>query len=137
LKDRLAELVEKQDELHSYVGFCSKDKRDSWTDEERQMWLGRMLLAANGEVTEVLEETGMVKWWKRNPSFSEGLRSDPDWASIKTELTDVLFFVLGSMICAGMSADDIYEEYLKKHKTNLSRSDWDRAKETKDGKEES
>ena len=128
MKDKLEDILKKQDLLHDYVEFCTEDDRLTWSESDKQLWMVRQLTAAQAEISEVIEETKFSKWWKNNPDKHAGLNESPDWSAIKEELIDVMFFVFSSMLCAGMTAEEIHSEYVKKWNKNMTRPDWDSAK---------
>jgi dimeric dUTPase (all-alpha-NTP-PPase superfamily) len=77
-------------------------------------WLQKQSLAMVSELAELLDAVNF-KWWK-NPHAL-------DMPNIREELCDMLHFLVGMCIEAGMSADDLYNVYLGKNRENFRRQD--------------
>ena len=104
--DKLEELLSMQKELDSFIAT----KRGlEFTEEE---WIRRKCMALMCELTEILNEVN-YKWWK-NPKTCN---SD----ALKEEIIDVLHFFLGICNDAGLTADEMYEIYMKKNEENRAR----------------
>lgn len=105
-KDKLEIIFEMQESLNNYI---SESRGLNFSKDE---WIQKRALALIEEVTEVLNELN-YKWWK-NPKQ----RNDD---KLKEELVDVLHFFVGMCIDAGMTAEEMYQIYLKKNKENFDR----------------
>jgi len=105
-KDKLDVIFEMQKSLNDFI---TNSRNLQYTQEE---WIQKRAIALIEEVTEVLNEVN-YKWWK-NPKP----RNDEH---LKEELVDVLHFFVGMCIDAGLSADEMYDIYLKKNKENFDR----------------
>ena len=90
-------------------GFITDERKLEFTKEQ---WVQKRILALISELSEVLDEVNF-KWWK-NPKPA-------DDAALKEELVDVLHFYIGMCVDAGLTADELYEIYLKKNKENYDR----------------
>ena len=66
---------------------------------------------------ELAELTDSVpwKWWAKYQDF--------DKQNAKVEIVDLFHFLISLAQVMGMSADDVYEAYLKKNKVNHNRQD--------------
>ncbi|MBD5132733.1 MAG: dUTPase [Clostridiales bacterium] len=105
-EDKLDVLFRMQAGLDSYI----RDKRN--LDFSRGEWVCKKALALMVELGEVVDEA-KYKWWK-NPT-------EIDEAKLKEEIVDVLHFFLGMCIDAGMTADELFDIYLKKNQENYDR----------------
>lgn len=90
-------------------GFITAERDLHFTKEQ---WIQKRMLALLSELTEVLDEVNF-KWWKNPKPVND--------ADLKEELVDVLHFYIGMCLDAGMTADELYEIYLKKNKENYDR----------------
>lgn len=74
-------------------------------------WLARFSRAMKDELNELNDEL-LWKWWSNDRI---------DIHNIRTELVDILHFLISAMICAGITADRLYDIYKQKHTVNLAR----------------
>jgi len=74
-------------------------------------WIQKEVLAVVSELGELLNEVSF-KWWKNQEVNREG---------VKEELVDILHFFISMCIKAGISADELFEAYVKKNKENFNR----------------
>src|SRR5690625_1271548 len=74
-------------------------------------YLREVILCATDELHEVLAE---VHWkpWKQ----SRGIK---DVAAYREEVADVMHFILDLYLAAGLTGEDIYQDYVAKHKINI------------------
>lgn len=105
-EDKLDILFRMQKGLDAYI----REKRN--LDYTKGEWVCKKALALMVELGEVVEEA-KYKWWK-NPT-------EIDDAKLKEEIVDVLHFFLGMCIDSGMTADELFDIYLKKNKENYDR----------------
>lgn len=105
-EDKLDVLFRMQKGLDAYI----REKRN--LDYTKGEWVCKKALALMVELGEVVEEA-KYKWWK-NPT-------EIDDAKLKEEIVDVLHFFLGMCIDSGMTADELFDIYLKKNKENYAR----------------
>jgi dimeric dUTPase (all-alpha-NTP-PPase superfamily) len=84
-------------------------------------WLARYSKAMGEELTELDAEV-LWKWWSKDKI---------DIQNIRVELIDILHFLISAMICAGLSADRVFDIYKQKHAVNLARQDTGYNKATK------
>lgn len=92
--------------LDAYI----RDKRK--LDYTKSEWVCKKALALMVELGEVVEEA-KYKWWKNGGEIDD--------AKLKEEIVDVLHFFLGMAIDSGMTADELFDIYLKKNKENYDR----------------
>ena len=95
--------------------FQDKLKRERGLEDiPMDQWLQKQTLAMVSELAELLEEVNF-KWWK-NPH-------ELDNAHIREELSDILHFFVSMCIEAGMSADDLFDQYVGKNRENFRRQE--------------
>lgn len=95
--------------------FQDKLKRERGLEDiPMDQWLQKQTLAMVSELAELLEEVNF-KWWK-NPH-------ELDSAHIREELSDILHFFVSMCIEAGMSADDLFDQYVGKNRENFRRQE--------------
>lgn len=99
--DRLSDMFSSSTELQQIMGNdwrgMSPDRLASYRVE--------MAFALAAEVHEAIDETG----WK---SWASSRHTNVD--EFKDEMTDAWLFMLNLMISAGMTADDLFDRYIKK-----------------------
>lgn len=116
MDDRSQEQTQNEDKLD--VLFRMQAGLDAYIRDNRGLnftkgeWVQKKALALMVELGEVVEEA-KFKWWKNS--------ADIDEAKLKEEIVDVLHFFLGMCIDAGMTADELFDIYLKKNKQNYDR----------------
>lgn len=108
--DQLTELFRLQKELNERIGVHV----DSMTDSERQMWLLQYSRAMSQEVAELIDCVPW-KWWAKYQTF--------DAQNARVEVVDLFHFLISAAQVLGMSADQLFEAYAKKHRVNLDRQD--------------
>lgn len=129
--DMLSRIFQMQTELNDYVftknklkdnagnGLCMKAIFDAVNNEELMVndlpntWLSRYSKAMSEEVAE-LDADLLWKWWSRDKV---------DIQNVRVELIDILHFLVSAMICAGLTADKVFDIYQQKHSVNLNRQD--------------
>lgn len=104
--DKLDIIFKKQKEFDDKV---AKERNLTHSKEE---WVQKFCLAIIDEVGELLNETN-YKWWKNPKEINDD--------DLKEEIIDILHFVVGMSIKAGMDADELFEVYQKKNKENFAR----------------
>ena len=105
-EDKLDVLFRMQAGLDAYI----RDKRR--LDYTKSEWVCKKALALMVELGEVGEEAN-YKWGKNGNDIAD--------AKLKEEIVDVLHFFLGMAIDSGMTADELFDIYLKKNKENYDR----------------
>ena len=74
------------------------------------------------EVAEALYEMPCYKLWKDYSNMSDEAVAIA-WQKVRMELIDSLHFFVNLLLCAGMTADEVYEMYIAKNKENHRRQD--------------
>lgn len=108
--DKLNELFRLQKTLNQRIGVNT----DTMTEAERQQWLLHYGRAMSQEVAE-LTDCVPWKWWANYQSF--------DRQNARVEVVDLFHFLISAAQVLGLTADDIFEAYTKKHRVNLARQD--------------
>ena len=106
--DRLDRIFELQQGLNERIGIHA----GRLNEEERQRWLLQYCRAMSQEVAE-LTDCIPWKWWAKYQAF--------DLQNVRVEIVDLLHFIVSLAQVAGMSADDLFTAYLKKHEVNHKR----------------
>lgn len=112
--DRLEEMLKLQAELQErYNGVEPIDLEG----DARKDYVRTMVLACTDELHEALRE---VPWkpWSKNILW-DGIGTD----NFKLELVDAWHFFMNLMLVSGMTADELFSEYLRKNKINHGRVD--------------
>lgn len=111
--------MDKRDKLEHI--FQLQEKFDRALIENRNLhhiefeeWIQKEVLAMISELSELLNEVNF-KWWKN--------KKDINMEAVQEELVDILHFFVSMCIKSGMSAQDLYEGYLKKNKENFDRQE--------------
>jgi len=85
--------------------------------EIKREWLNKNVTAIALECAELIESSGW-KWWKKLPEWDED-----NIHNLKVELIDILHFLVSAMIVMNMTAEDVYNLYMKKKQLNVDRQD--------------
>ena len=108
--DQLRELFEMQRALNLRIGVDT-----SKLDEQGQtQWVLNYTRAMSQELAELTDSVPW-KWWAKYQKF--------DHQNAKVEVVDLFHFLISLAQVLGMSADDVYQAYLKKNEVNLKRQD--------------
>lgn len=78
----------------------------------KEEWIQKETLAIISELAELLDEVNF-KWWKNPKELNE--------EAIQEELVDILHFFVSMCLKMGMTAEDLYQGYLRKNKENFKR----------------
>jgi len=108
--DSLQDMFRMQKALNERIGV----KTDSMTDEERIKWVLNYCRAMQQEISELTDSVPW-KWWAKYQTF--------DVQNARVEVVDLFHFLISSAQVLGMSADDVYQAYLKKNAVNFQRQE--------------
>lgn len=108
--DKLEEIFAMQKTLNNRIGVNTQNM----TDEEQTQWLLNYTRAMQQEMAELIDSVPW-KWWAKYQEF--------DKQNARVEIVDLFHFLISSAQVMGMSADDVYQAYLKKNKVNHERQD--------------
>ena len=108
--DMLRQLWEKQEELNLKIGVDTS----SLNEEQQTEWLLKYSRAMSQEIAELIDSVPW-KWWANYQEF--------DRQNARVEVVDLFHFLISSAQVLGMTADDVFELYVKKHEVNKNRQD--------------
>src|SRR3989338_9225982 len=109
-KDKLDEIFCLQRELNLRIGVDTA----SMTGEERIQWVLNYCRAMSQEVAELTDSVPW-KWWAKDQKF--------DQQNAKVEVVDLFHFLVSLAQTLGMTADDVYQLYVKKNLVNHQRQE--------------
>ena len=110
MPDRLDTLFEMQDSLNRRIGVDVHNM----TDEDRVKWVLNYCRAMSQEIAELTDSVPW-KWWAKYQQF--------DKQNCCVEVVDMLHFLISLAQVLGMSADDVFNAYVKKNEVNFQRQD--------------
>ena len=108
--DKLEEIFRMQDALNSRIGV----NLPPTTDEEKTKWILNYTRALQQETAELIDSVPW-KWWAKYQKFDE--------QNAKVEVVDLFHFLVSLAQTLGMTAEDVYQAYLKKNAVNHQRQD--------------
>ncbi len=108
--DQLRELFRLQRALNERIGV----RTDALTAEEKVTWVLNYCRAMSQEIAELTDSVPW-KWWARYQHFDE--------QNARVEVVDLFHFLISLAQVLGMSADDVFQAYLKKNQVNFQRQD--------------
>jgi len=108
--DKFEEIFRIQDALNSRIGVNLPPA----TDEEKAKWILNYTRALHYEMAELIDPARW-KWWAKYQKFDE--------QNAKVEVVDLFHFLVSLAQTLGMSADDVYQAYVKKTAVNHQRQD--------------
>ena len=91
----------------------------SMSEEEKIKWILNYSRAVTQEIAE-LTDTVPWKWWANYQKF--------DAQNARVEVVDLFHFLISLAQTLGMSADDVYQAYVKKNQVNHQRQETGYAK---------
>lgn len=106
--DKLEQVFLLQKELNERIGV----NLEGLSEEGRTQWILNYTRAMQQEMAELIDSVPW-KWWAKYQKFDE--------QNAKVEIVDLFHFLVSLAQVMGMTADDIYEAYLKKNKVNHER----------------
>ena len=108
--DKMDEIFELQEKLNSRIGV----NMNEMNEDDRVKWILNYIRAMQQELAELTDSVPW-KWWAKYQDF--------DQQNARVEIVDLFHFLISLAQVMGMSADDVYEAYLKKNKVNHNRQD--------------
>lgn len=106
--DKLEQVFLLQKELNERIGV----DLNGLSEEGKTQWVLNYTRAMQQEIAELIDSVPW-KWWAKYQKFDE--------QNAKVEIVDLFHFLVSLAQVMGMTADDIYEAYLKKNKVNHER----------------
>ena len=108
--DKLEEIFQMQDALNRRIGVTLPPQND----EEKTKWILNYTRAMQQETAELIDSVPW-KWWAKYQKFDE--------QNAKVEVVDLFHFLVSLAQTLGMTADDVYQAYLKKNAVNHARQE--------------
>ena len=101
--------------------IVSAEKGEMMVNDLPNEWLVNYSKAIKEELLELDDEL-LWKWWSKDKI---------DMQNIRVELIDILHFLVSAMMCAGLSAEKVFDIYRQKHAINIKRQDTEYNKKIK------
>ena len=109
------------DVLNMQAIITAVKNEDMMVNDLPNKWLVNYSKAMKEELSELDEEL-LWKWWSKD---------EIDMQNIRVELIDILHFLISAMMCAGLTAEKVFDIYQQKHAVNIKRQDMDYNKKIK------
>ena len=110
MNDKLMQIFEMQKSLNQRIGVDT----DKMNEKEQIEWTLNYCRALSQETAELIDSVPW-KWWAKYQKF--------DKQNAQVEVIDMFHFLVSLAQVLGLSAEDIYNGYIKKNKINFSRQD--------------
>ncbi len=107
-QDMLRQLFAKQTELNLLLGVDTA----TMTEADQIHWLLNYCRAMTQELAELTDSVPW-KWWAKYQTF--------DLQNARVEVVDLFHFLISAAQVLGMSADDVFALYTRKHEVNRNR----------------
>lgn len=108
--DKFEELFRMQQSLNERIGV----RTAGMNEEEQTKWLLNYTRAMTQELAELTDSVPW-KWWAKYQKF--------DAQNAKVEVVDLFHFLISMAQVLGMSADDVFNAYVKKNEVNFKRQE--------------
>jgi len=89
-------------------------RTEGMTEEEKTRWLLNYCRAMSQEIAELTDSVPW-KWWAKYQKFDE--------QNARVEVVDLFHFLISLAQVLGMSADDVFNAYLRKNEVNFKRQE--------------
>jgi dimeric dUTPase (all-alpha-NTP-PPase superfamily) len=109
-KDKFEELFRMQQALNERIGV----RTTGMSEEEQTKWILNYSRAISQEMAELIDSVPW-KWWAKYQKF--------DAQNARVEIVDIFHFLISMAQTLGMSADDVFNAYVKKNEVNFKRQD--------------
>lgn len=106
--DKFEEIFRLQDALNRRIGV----ELPPATEADKATWILNYSRAMQQELAELVDSVPW-KWWAKYQTF--------DAQNARVEVVDLFHFLVSLAQALGMSADDVYQAYLKKNRLNHER----------------
>jgi dimeric dUTPase (all-alpha-NTP-PPase superfamily) len=108
--DQLRELFRMQKALNERIGV----RTEGLSQAEKTQWLLNYCRAMSQEIAELTDSVPW-KWWAKYQKFDE--------QNARVEVVDLFHFLISLAQVLGMSADDVFQAYLRKNEVNFKRQE--------------
>ena len=109
-QDKLDEIFHLQQQLNKKIGVDTT----SLDEEGKTKWLLNYTRAMQQELAELTDSVPW-KWWAKYQKFDE--------QNAKVEVIDLFHFLISMAQVLGMTPQDVFEAYTKKHQVNVQRQE--------------
>ena len=109
-QDQLRELFRMQKALNERIGV----QTESMSEQQKTEWVLNYCRAMNQELAELTDSVPW-KWWAKYQEFDE--------QNARVEVVDLFHFLISMAQVLGMTADDVFQAYLKKNDVNFKRQE--------------
>lgn len=109
-QDQLRELFRMQKALNERIGVHT----DTMTEKQKTEWVLNYCRAMGQEMAELTDSVPW-KWWAKYQKFDE--------QNARVEVVDLFHFLISLAQVLGMSADDVFQAYVKKNEVNFKRQE--------------
>lgn len=99
-----------QQSLNERIGVRTQDMDDA----EKTKWVLNYCRAMSQELAELTDSVPW-KWWAKYQKFDE--------QNARVEVVDLFHFLISLAQVLGMSADDVFQAYVKKNQVNFQRQE--------------
>ncbi|MGD0537924.1 MAG: dUTPase [Verrucomicrobiota bacterium] len=117
--DQLRELFRMQRALNERIGVHT----EGMSEADQAKWVLNYCRAMSQEIAELTDSVPW-KWWAKYQKFDE--------QNARVEVVDLLHFLISLAQVLGMSADDIFQAYVKKNAVNFQRQETGYARKDED-----
>jgi len=108
--DQLRELFQMQKALNARIGVHT----DAMSEADKTKWVLNYTRAMSQEIAELTDSVPW-KWWAKYQKFDE--------QNARVEVVDLFHFLISLAQVLGMSADDVFNAYVKKNEVNFKRQE--------------
>jgi len=108
--DQVRELFQMQQAHNTRIGV----QTESMSDEEKVKWVLNYCRAMSQEIAELTDSVPW-KWWAKYQKF--------DQQNARVEVVDLFHFLISLAQVLGMSADDVFNAYVRKNEVNFKRQE--------------
>ena len=108
--DKLENIFELQEKLNSRIGV----NMEGMDEAEQTKWILNYVRAMQQELSELTDSVPW-KWWAKYQEFDE--------QNARVEVVDLFHFLISMAQVLGMTADDVFQAYLKKNEVNFKRQE--------------
>jgi dimeric dUTPase (all-alpha-NTP-PPase superfamily) len=108
--DKFDEIFRMQDALNRRIGVSLPPP----SEEEKAKWILNYTRAMQQEMAELVDSVPW-KWWAKYQKFDE--------QNARVEVVDLFHFLISLAQTLGMSAEDVFQAYVKKNQVNFQRQD--------------
>jgi dimeric dUTPase (all-alpha-NTP-PPase superfamily) len=108
--DKFDEVFRMQDALNRRIGVALPPP----SEEEKAKWILNYTRAMQQEIAELVDSVPW-KWWAKYQKFDE--------QNARVEVVDLFHFLISLAQTLGMSAEDVFQAYVKKNQVNLQRQE--------------